>query len=459
MSHHFGLISQFHGLHAISCEHLGAAGQNLIGRALGVLGHLVTGLVQGGHHLTHAVEGRFGNAGSLLDHVSLAQALSGGEVHQCALGGLAHGHVVLVGLRVGAQAHATGQQRLIGGVAVHHGHAVLGQGAGLVRADHLRAAQRFHSGQAADDGVALGHLGHADTQHDGNHSGQTFGNGGHGQRNSHHEGIDGHIKGELAFADDAHHKNQNADAQHQPSEDAAQGRQLALQGGGFVLGLSQRIGDLTHFGVHAGAGDHGAAAAVHHGGAHVDHVLTVAQRHFVTLEGIGFLLDRHAFAGEGSFLNLEAGALDDAGIRRHRVAGFQMDHVAGHQFLALEEVQLAVAHYLGGGGSHGLESLDGFLSLALLHNAHHSVQDDDRQNDEHISQAFAGVNRGHRAQGGSHQQHDDHGIGQLAQEPLHQRGLLALGQLVGAVLFKTGGGFLRAQALSGHAQLVQGFFG
>jgi len=38
-----------------------------------------------------------------------------------------------------------------------HGHLVLGEGAGLIGANHGGGAKRFHSGQFANDGIALDH--------------------------------------------------------------------------------------------------------------------------------------------------------------------------------------------------------------------------------------------------------------------------------------------------------------
>ena len=62
-----------------------------------------------------------------------------------------------------------------------HGHAIGGEGAGLVGANHRRTAQGFHGGQHSHNGVFLGHFHGAKGQTGGHHSGQAFGDGGHGQ--------------------------------------------------------------------------------------------------------------------------------------------------------------------------------------------------------------------------------------------------------------------------------------
>ena len=48
-----------------------------------------------------------------------------------------------------------------------HRHLVAGQGSGLIAADHGDGAQGLDGGQAAHDGIALGHALHPDGQSDG----------------------------------------------------------------------------------------------------------------------------------------------------------------------------------------------------------------------------------------------------------------------------------------------------
>ena len=132
-----------------------AAAQHLIRRALGVLYDPAARLMQGGHHLAHAVKRRFADAGKFGLQRGLFQPQLCRIGHQCRLGRLAGDAAVGIQLRVGAERHRRGQQVLIFAEVIHHGHFVLRQRAGFVRADDLRTAQRLHCSQAADDGVAL----------------------------------------------------------------------------------------------------------------------------------------------------------------------------------------------------------------------------------------------------------------------------------------------------------------
>ena len=90
-----------------------------------------------------------------------------------------------------------------------------------------------------------------------------------------------HVQRKLTGPQQLYAENQHADHQHQLGQHAGQLGQLPLQGRLALLGVGQRVGDLAHLRIHAGLGDHHAAAAIDHGGAHVDHVLPVAQRHIL----------------------------------------------------------------------------------------------------------------------------------------------------------------------------------
>ena len=445
-----------HGAAALGGQQPGAAGQHLIRRALGILDEAVSTAVHGGHHLPHGVEGRFRHAGLLLLQLILRLALIVGEVDQRALRGLAHRLMLSVQLRVGAKGHAPGQQLLVRAIGVHHGHFVLGEGAGLVRADDLRTAQGFHGGQAADHRVALAHLRHADGQHDGHHCRQPLRNGRHRQAHRHHERVDDNARVHGSGFDDAHREHHHADAQHQPGQHLRQTRQLALQGRLLILGLGERVGNLAHLRAHAGIAHHGAATAVDHRGTHVHHVLPVAQGNFAACQGRFGLDHRHGFAGQCGLLHLQRRALQDAAVGGHRVTGLHMDHVAGHQLVGMHHSQPTVPHDLRGGGGHGFQRGDGVLRLAFLHNPQHTVEDHHKQDDEHIRQRFPGVDGGDTGQKRRRQQHDDHRIGQLPEEAGQQADLFALLQAVGAVLLKARCGLLAAQAFGGGVQFLQG---
>ena len=396
--------------------------------------------MDGGHHLPAGVKGCLPDPGHLRLQLRLGQAALGAPCHQRRLGRLAVDIAALGQSGVRAQGHGGGGAVAVAAVIVHHGHFVLGQGAGLIRADDLGTAQRLHGGQAADNGAALGHIGDADAQHHCHHGSKALGDGGHRQRHSDHEGVKRHVQRKLTGPQQLHAENQHADHQHQLGQHAGQLGQLPLQGRLALLGVGQRVGDLAHLRIHAGLGDHHAAAAIDHGGAHVDHVLPVAQGHILRvilqIQDVNEFGHRHRLAGKGGLLHLHAGALQHAAVRRNGVAGLQQHHIAHHQFLAADGDGLAVPQHLTGGGSHLLQGLDGLFRLALLIHAQHGVDDDHKQNNDYVGKALVLHHCQNGADGSGHQQDNDHRVRHLLEKPFDQGILLGFRQLVSAVFGK-----------------------
>ena len=423
---------------------MGAQADHHVGRALGVLLILaVQGLDDHGHHLAARVERGLAHARVLGSQAS--EARLAGVVDERALSRLAHGLAqLLVPLGIGAQSHA-GQELLLrrGELVLDDGHLVLGKGTGLVGADGLCAAKGLDGRELADDCLALGHLGHAKRQHDGHDGDQALGDGSDGERDGDHKGIEqgGRVGKNVAHAvaDDIDAKDNDADDDNHDGEDAAELGKLHLQRRELFLGLGQGAGDLTHLGIHAGADHDGAAAAVHHGGAHVAHVLAVAERHVVGAGGelnhVGMLLDRHGLASECSLFDLHRGALEHAAVGRDGVARLEHDHIAGHELGARQVHELAVAQNLGLRRAHLLQCLESFLALGLLNHAQHRVDDNDEHDDGDVGKVRLTLDHARECtDGGGNDQHDDHGVGHLLKEALPQRRLLGFLELVRACL-------------------------
>ena len=456
--HDLGAVLFRHGDGLAVLQIIIAFSDNDVGRALGILDAAALAQMYGGHHLAAGVEGGLAAAEEFGLQAGFIQTQLVGPDHKGCLGGLA-GHIaVRVDLRVAAEGHGGGDTLFILAEEVHHGHLVLGQGAGLIRADDLGAAQGLHRGQAADDGVSLGHVGDADGQHHRDHGGKALGYGRHGQGHSHHEGIQYQFKVQSAGPQKLNAENHKADAQHQPGEHLGQLAQLDLQGGLALLGLGQSPGDLAHLGVHAGGGDDGGAAAVDHGAAHVDHVFPVAQGDvflpFGEIDNVNKLGDGHRLAGEGGLLDLQAGALQQAAVRGDRVAGLQQHHVAHHKLLTADDADLAVPQDLGGGGGHLLQSFNGLFRLVLLIYAQDGVDDDHGQDNNYVGKALVLHHGQHAADQRGHQEDDDHGVCHLLQETPDQGFARRVRQPVFAVCLQAAGRLFRTQALGGGGQLV-----
>ena len=148
-------VGHCHDLAVYKC--CGAALEDLIGRTLGKLYKCaVLGLVYRGHHFTHGIKGNLANTHEDIFLLVLAHANLFGVVDKRTLGGLTdRGACLNVKLRVRAKRHCVCKQFFIGADKINYRHLVLGKCTRFVGADDLRAAKCFHSGQLADDGIAL----------------------------------------------------------------------------------------------------------------------------------------------------------------------------------------------------------------------------------------------------------------------------------------------------------------
>ena len=210
--------------------------------------------VAGGHPLPPGVEGSLSPAGVLPVQVPLVQAGLPGPAGDGGLGGVPGEGPLRPRPGVGAQGPQQEDPFLQGGDGRPErsgGHAVLGEGARLVRADHRGAAQGLHSGEALDDGVLLCHPPHPHGQDDGDNGGQALGDGRH--RQGHRREEEG---GDVPVLEKAHPEHQGAHPHAHQGEDLGDLLHLPLEGG-LPLGVVQeKAGDLPHLRVHPRGGDH-----------------------------------------------------------------------------------------------------------------------------------------------------------------------------------------------------------
>ena len=429
---------------------MAAAGQHHIRGTLGELDEAsVAPGMDGGHHFPGRIKGRFCHTGHRLLQLMLRETDIGCEGHQRGLGGLAFGLALLVQIGIGAEGHGSGQLGSVAGV-LYHRHTVLGQGSGLIGADDLCTAQGLHCGQSTDHGIGLGHLGDTDGQHHGHHSGETLRDSGYGQGNGDHEGIQYRSQTELTAHEEVEGEDEHADDEHEIGQLLAQLVQLLLQRRFLLLGLVQGGSDLAHFCLHAGFRDDGSAAAVYHGGAHVNHVLPVAERDVlgITLQvkNIDELVDGDALAGEGSLLQLQGIGGQETAVCRHRITGLQHHDVAGHQTGAGNGAVLAVADDLAAGLGHALERFNSFLCLAFLNHAQNGVQQYHHDNDEYLGHALTADIVGDCGNRCGNHQHDEHRILERLQEALEIGNFLRFLQTVFTVFLQPLCGFCIAEA-------------
>ena len=218
-----------------------------------------------------------------------------------------------------------------------HGHLVLGQGAGLVRADDARGAERLDCGEAAHDGAAASHALHADGERDRHRHGKSLGDHGDHLADGDHEHIrEGHPTQQADGEHHAHERDGRDDEVSPEMRDAEFERRVGILGGGGELR------DLADLGGEAGGDDDSLAASRGDVRAGIDDVEPFCQRS-VGGERFGVLGDRERFAGERGLGGLERGGFQQPRIRPDGVARGEEDDIARHEVAGLDDLLPATA--------------------------------------------------------------------------------------------------------------------
>ena len=118
---------------------------------------------------------------------------------------------------------------------------------------------------------------------------------------------------------------------------------------------------------------------------HKDGVLAVAQRRVRQQHDRGVLLHRSRFAGQRGLFHFQVDRFQQANVSRDEVAGFQKNHVAGHQLARGNGSAVPVAQHLGFRRGQLLQCRQGLFGAAFLDDAQHGVENDDRNNGDRIN--------------------------------------------------------------------------
>ncbi len=202
----------------------------------------------------------------------------------------------------------------------------------------------------------LAHLGHAKRKDDGHDGNKALGDGGDGERDGNHKGVEqgSRIGKDVAHAvaEDVNAKDDDADDDHHDGEDAAELGELHLQRRELFLGLGQGAGDLAQSRCSCRCRPRRRDQRPYTtGGAHIAHVLTVAERHVVRCRRRARSRWHASRRGtdspcERGLFDLHRGALEHAAVGRDGVARLEHDHVAGHELGARQVHEFAVAQHL-----------------------------------------------------------------------------------------------------------------
>ena len=166
-------------------------------------------LYYGGHVFVLRGEGKAVDDGCPLANLLIVDALGMEPQQEGTLGGVADslrvGRVGEVEVGGGVHGYHLGQKLFCmlrlrchkrGNPGLCHLHLVLGEGAGLVRADIRGSSHRLAGVHGAWQGVLLHQLAHGEGQTEGDTHGQTFGNGHDDERDGNHERVE-HVSDEV----------------------------------------------------------------------------------------------------------------------------------------------------------------------------------------------------------------------------------------------------------------------
>jgi hypothetical protein len=210
------------------------------------------------------------------------------------------------------------------------------------------------------------------------------------------------------------------------------------------LGLAfftQQRRDPSQLGLHARRHHDAASTTIGDQRALIGHVAPVAERQVRLVHQARELFDRLRLAGQRRLLDLELRCLDQPQIGRHGVAGLDTHHVAGHELACRYHPRLPVAHGVRRERRHLPERGDGTLGAVFLYETDHGVQHHDGHDHQRIHQV---ADQARNDRGGD--QHQDHEIGELAEEHQERSSGSAFTDLVGAIPFAARPRFFRAQA-------------
>ena len=233
----------------------------------------------------------------------------------------------------------------------------LGEGAGLVEADHVDAGQALDGGQLLGEDLLAGQPGGAHREGDAGEQHQALGHHGHQPG---HRGL--HRVDEAEVGADLRGDQQDGGGYQQPAHPLDDAVDAVTQ-----LGAHQREAPGVRAepeGVRVGAdlgGPHAAAARGHE-----------AARHHVVA---GHLVDRVGLPGEQGLVDLEAHRVEHLPVDADLVAGAQHHQVVGHQLLDPDLLLGAVAHHAGPGSVEHRQPVEGALGPDLLDDADGGVED------------------------------------------------------------------------------------
>ena len=330
----------------------------------------------------------------------------------------------------------------------------LGQGAGLVGAQHVHRTHVLDRRRAFDDHLQGRHAQRAVRQGDRHHHRQQFGREPHGQRDRKQERLQ-----QRALECDVDEQREQHQQQGQPHDEHAKVARAGLER--RRRRLQRQTGcDLAQCGRVAAAPDQHPGRTTDHRTAHEHRILGVQFPAWRTRcrccwrrQRGGVFLDRVGLAGQLCLVDEEVVGLQHPGIGGHQVAGTQQHHVARNQLGHRELARRSVAQHGRGQRHFQRQPLGALPGTVLLHEIQRHAHEHDQRDDD-----GAGAIPGQCGQRAGGQQHQHQRVAQMGQELQQHRPLPGWLQPVGAEAAQVERRLCAAQARlqvgCGHVQAI-----
>ena len=201
---------------------------------------------------------------------------------------------------------------------------VLGEGAGLVAAQHVHAGHLLDGDKTRNDRFEVGQALGANRHGDGQDRRQRHRDRGDGQDEGKLYGLD-----ERVVAEQGGEPNNEHEADRHQDEEVADTQHRALEMGNG-LGLLDETGGLAEIGLHSGRGDDAGHLALLGDGARIGLVP-------------GLFVDRERFSRQRRLVDAQVIAFDQLQIGGNDIAQLDQHGIARHEQLCLDLLPLAVA--------------------------------------------------------------------------------------------------------------------
>ena len=242
---------------------------------------------------------------------------------------------------------------------------VLGQGAGLVRAQHVHARQFLDGHQPGHNRLFFGQQARADRHRHRQHRGHRHGNRRYGQHQGELQRGEDRVAAEDRKGDNRRHQNHCeddqviADLEHRALKVADGLRSLHQLRRSTEIGVRTRgIDECTDF------------------------ALTNDRTGKYCLAG--FARGGQRFSRQRGLIHLDRVAFQQARIRRHDVAHADADDVARHEFTRRRGNPLPVTFHPGLDRQRGLQGSDGVAGLVFFPESDHGVGKKQKQDDAKV---------------------------------------------------------------------------